>query len=201
MIRIAFIFIIGIALILVAIYDWRIALRVTIPITLIIASLIGLDMYQTNHERQQREAQRATQERQEGMEKTTIHNSTTDLQKSKEDTEIELQHIEQAERESRLAEKHKTAIQSFFADNRSLIEVYFHSASMCHSGLIFKGKMEDNEHCQTAIEAKDKLQQITKSLASITKEQLKREDSTTMWKLEYAGNQMEYAYHLSKNRK
>ena len=90
MIRIAFIFIIGIALILVAIYDWRIALRVTIPITLIIASLIGLDMYQTNHERQQREAQRATQERQEGMEKTTIHNSTTDLQKRKEDTEIEL---------------------------------------------------------------------------------------------------------------
>ena len=75
------------------------------------------------------------------------------------------------------------------------------SASMCHSGLIFKGKMEDDEHCQTAIEAKDELQQITESLVGISKEELKKEDSTTMWKIEYAENQMEYAYHLSKHRK
>lgn len=202
MIRIAFIFIIGIALALVTIYDWRIALRFTIPIALIIASLIGLDMYQTNHEKQQREAQRVTQKHQKGIEKSAVRTPPAEVQRRVDKAEMELQRIEQAEKGPGVAEERMTAIKAFFTNNRSLIEVYFNSASRCHSALTFTGKMEDNAHCQAAIEAKNKLQEITeRSLAGISKEELKKEDSTAMWRIEYAENQMEYAYHLSKYRK
>lgn len=192
MIRIAFLFIIGIALALLAIYDWRIALRITTPVALIIASLIGLVMYQANHEKQQMEALRPAQENQEGMEETATHNAFDEAQGNKEEAEIDLQRMEQ-ERES--------VIQSFFANNRSLIQLYYSSASMCHSGLMTRGTIEDNAHCQTAIEAKDKLQQITETLAGISKKELKKVDLSTMWKIEYAENQMEYAYQLSKRRR
>ncbi|MEN8213546.1 MAG: hypothetical protein ABFR19_04200 [Pseudomonadota bacterium] len=201
MIRAALLFIIGITLVLVTFYDWRIALRITIPVALIISSLIGLDMYKTNHERQLREAQITAREHPERTEKTATHSSPAEVQGRKEKAGMELQRIKQAKEERRLAEDRKATIKSFFANNRSLIEVYFHSASMCHSSLMFKGKMEDNAHCQTAIEAKDELQQITESLVGISKEELKKEDSTTMWRIEYAENQMEYAYQRSKHRK
>lgn len=180
---------------MVAIYDWRIALRVTVPLTLIIASLVGLNLYQTNYEKQQGKAPRSAQERQERKEEIALHNSPAEIQRRKQEAEMGQQRIEQAE------EQRKTAIKSFFASNRSLIQVYFNSASLCHSGLMFRGKMEDNEHCQTAIEAKDKLQQITESLVGISKEELEKEDSTTMWRIEYAENQMEYADQLSRHRK
>ncbi len=202
MIRIAFIFIIGIALALVAIYDWRVALRFTIPIALIIASLIGVDLYQTNHERQQREAQKITQEHQNGMKKGSVQNAPPEAERRIDKAEMELQRIEQAEKARRVAQERMTAIKAFFSNNSSLIEVYFNSASRCHSALTFTGKMEDDAHCQAAIEAKDKLQEITKrSLAGISKEELKKVDSTTMWRIEYAENQMDSAYQRSKYRK
>ena len=202
MIMTALIFIIGITLALVAIYDWRIALRFTIPIALIIASLIGLDIYQTNHEKQQRETQRVSQERQNGVEKSAVRNPPTEAARRMDEAEMELQRIKQAEKARRVAQERMTAIKAFFSSNSSLIEVYFNSASRCHSALTFTGKMEDDPDCQAAIEAKDKLQQITeRSLAGISKEELKKEDSTTMWRIEYADNQMDSAYQRSKYRK
>ena len=202
MIMTALIFIIGIALALVAIYDWRIALRFTIPIALIIASLIGLDIYQTNHEKQQRETQRVSQERQNGVEKSAVRNPPTEAARRMDEAEMELQRIKQAEKARRVAQERMIAIKAFFSSNSSLIELYFNSASRCHSALTFTGKMEDDPDCQAAIEAKDKLQQITEqSLAGISKEELKKEDSTTMWRIEYADNQMDSAYQRSKYRK
>ena len=202
MIRTAFVFIIGIALALVAIYDWRIALRFTIPIALIIASLIGLDIYQTNHEKQLMETHSASQERQNGMEKSAVHKATAEVEKHIDKAEMELQRIEQAEKARRVAQERMTAIKAFFSSNRTLIDSYFNSASRCHSALTFTGKMEDDAHCQAAIEAKEKLQEITeRSLAGISKEELKKEDSTTIWRIEYADNQMDSAYQRSKYRK
>jgi len=202
MIRIAFIFIIGIALALVTIYDWRVALRVTIPITLIIASLIGVDLYQTNHEKQLKEAQRVKQESHKGIDKSAVHNPPAEAGRRVDKAEMEQQRIEQAEKARRVAQERMTAIKAFFSNNSSLVEEYFNSASRCHSALTFTGKMEDDAHCQAAIEAKDKLQEITeRSLAGISKEELKKEDSTTMWRIEYADNQMDSAYQRSKYRK
>ncbi len=198
MIRIAFIFIIGIALALVAIYDWRVALRFTIPIALIIASLIGVDLYQTNQEKQQR----VTQESHKGIDKSAVHNPPAEAERRIDKAEMELQRIEQAEKARRVAQERMTAIKAFFNNNSSLIDVYFNSASSCHSALTFTGKMEDDTHCQAAIEAQDKLQEITeRSLAGISKEELKKVDSTTMWRIEYAENQMDSAYQRSKHRK
>lgn len=201
MIRTALIFIIGITLALVAIYDWRIALRFTIPVALIIASLIGLDIYQTSHEQQRRETQRVAQERQNELEKSAVNNAPAEVERHMSEAEIELQRIEQAQKMNRLAKERVTVIKAFFRNNRSLIELYFNSASRCHSALTFKGKMEDETHCQAAIEAKDKLQEISeRSLAGISKEELKKEDSTTIWRIEYADNQMDSAYQRSKYR-
>jgi ABC-type multidrug transport system fused ATPase/permease subunit len=198
MIRLALIFIIGITLALVAIYDWRVALRITIPIALIIASLIGLDIYQTNHQNQQM----VTQDHQNRMQENAVHNAPAGVDTRVDKAEMELQRIEQAEKVRRVAEERMTAIKAFFNNNRSLVEDYFNSASRCHAALTFTGKMEDDAHCQAAIEAKHKLQAITeRSLAGISKEELKKEDSTTMWRIEYADNQMDSAYQRSKYRK
>lgn len=201
MIRIAFIIIIGIALALYAIYDWRVALRITIPITLVIASLIGLDMYQTNQEKQQRETQRAAQKHHDKMEKSAARIAPAEVPGRVDEAEMELRRIAQAEKSRRVAQERMNAIKAFFSNNRTLIEDYFNSASRCHSALTFKGKMEDDADCQTAIEAREKLQEITeRSLAGISKEELKKEDSTTMWRIEYADNQMDSAYQRSKYR-
>ncbi len=202
MLRIAIIFIIGIALALYAIYDWRVALRITIPITLIIASLIGLDMYQTNQENKQRETQRVTLDRHHGMDESATHTAPVEAPERLDAAAIERQRLQQAENRRRLAEQNRSTIKTFFSDNRTLIEVYFNAASRCHSALTFTGKIEDNPHCQDATKAKDKLQAITeRSLAGISKEELKKEDSTTMWRIEYADNQMDSAYQRSKHRK
>jgi maleate cis-trans isomerase len=191
MIWIAFTFIVGIALALVAIYEWRIALRIIAPIAVIIALLVGLIAYQSNDEKQHRKANRATQETRQEREKIAPHNPPAKTQNIKDENAEKL----------RLADERSSTAEAFLASNRSLIEHYFNAASRCHSALIFTGKMEDDAHCQAAIKAKDELQQVTSSLAGISKEDLKRVDSTTMWKIEYADNQMEYAHHLSKRRK
>ncbi len=191
MIWIAFTFVVGIALALVAIYEWRIALRIIAPIAVIIALLIGLIAHQSNNEKQYREAQRATQETHQESEKRAPRNSPpARTQGIKEESEEKL----------RLANERKSTAEAFLANNRSLIELYFNSASRCHSALIFTGKMEDDAHCQAAIKAKNELQQVTGSLAGISREDLKRVDSTTMWRIEYADSQMESAYQTSKRR-
>jgi hypothetical protein len=201
MIRIAIIFIIGIALALYAIYDWRVALRITIPITLIIASLIGLDMYQTNQEKKQRETQRVTLDRHHEMDESATHTAPAEAPERLDAAAIERQRLQQAENRRRLAEQNKSTIKAFFNDNRTLIEVYFNAASRCNSALTFAGRMEDNSDCLAAIEAKQKLQEITeRSLTGISKEALKKEDSTTMWRIQYADNQMDSAYQRSKRR-
>ena len=201
MIRIAIIFIIGIALALYAIYDWRVALRITIPITLIIAALIGLDMYQTNQENKQHETQRVTQEHHNEMDESATHTAPTKAPQRLDAAAIELQRIQQAENRRRHAEQSISTIKAFFSDNSALIEVYFNAASSCNSSLTFAGRMEDNKDCMAAIEAKQNLQEITEhSLAGISKEALKKEDSTTMWRIEYADNQMDSAYQRSKRR-
>ena len=191
MIWIAFTFIVGIALALVAIYEWRIALRIIAPIAVIIALLVGLIAYQTNDEKQHQEAQRATQETHQEREKIAPRNPPAKTQSIKDENAEKL----------RLADERNSTAEAFLASNRSLIEHYFNAASRCHSALIFTGKMEDDAHCQAAIKAKNELQEVTGSLAGISREDLKRVDSTTMWKIEYADNQMEYAHHLSKRRK
>jgi len=202
MIRIAFIFIIGIALALVTIYDWRVALRFTIPISLVIASLIGVDIYQTNHEKLQRDAQRTSKAQQNGMEKGNVNNPPAEAHRRVDEAEMELQLSKEAEKARRTAEERTIAVKEFFNNNRTLIEEYFNTASRCHSALTFTGKMKDNAQCQSAIAAKEKLQEITeRSLAGISKDELKREDSTTMWRIEYADNQMDSAHQRSKYRK
>jgi hypothetical protein len=201
MIRIAIIFIIGIALALYAIYDWRVALRITIPITLIIASLIGLDMYQTNQENKQRETQRVTLDRHHEMDESATHTAPAEAPERLDAAAIERQRIQQAENRRRLAEENISTIKAFFSNNSALIEVYFNAASRCHSSLTFAGRMEDNTDCLAAIEAKQKLQEITeRSLTGISKEALKKEDSTTIWRIQYADNQMDSAYQRSKRR-
>ena len=193
MIWIAFTFIVGIAIALafVANNEWRIALRIIAPIAVIIAVLVGLIAYQSNNEKQHRETLRATQETHQKREKIAPRNPPAKTQNIKEENAEKL----------RLADERNSTAEAFLASNRSLIEHYFNAASRCHSALIFTGKMEDDAHCQAAIKAKDELQQVTGSLAGISREDLKRVDSTTMWKVEYADNQMEYAHHLSKRRK
>ncbi|MEA3303309.1 MAG: hypothetical protein U9Q75_08570 [Pseudomonadota bacterium] len=201
MIRIAIIFIIGIALALYAIYDWRVALRITIPITLIIASLIGLDIYQTNQENKQRETQRVTQERNNAIDKSTTHTAPAEAPQRLDAAAIELQRIQQAENRRKLAEENKSTIKAFFSDNQALIEVYFNAASRCNSDLTFAGRMNENRDCLAAIEAKQNLQEITeRTLTGISNEALKKEDSTTMWRIEYADHQMDSAYQRSKRR-
>ena len=201
MIRIAIIFIIGIALALYAIYDWRVALRITIPITLIIASLIGLDIYQTNQENKQRETQRVTQDRHNEMDNSATHIAPAEAPQRLDAAAIERQRIQQAENRRKLAEESISTIKAFFSDNRTLIEAYFNAASGCNSALTFAGRMDDNRDCLAAIEAKQNLQEITeRTLAGISKDALKKEDSTTMWRIEYADNQLDSAYQRSKRR-
>ena len=191
MIWIAFTFIVGIALALVAIYEWRIALRIIAPIAVVIASLVGLIAYQSNNEKQHREAQRSIQETHLERAKIAPRNPPAKTRNIKEENAEKL----------RLADERNATAEAFLANNRSLIEFYFNAASSCHSALMFSGKMEDDAHCQTAVKAKDELQQVTGSLADISREDLKRVDSTTMWRIEYADNQMESAYQTSKRRK
>ena len=61
-------------------------------------------------------------------------------------------------------------------------------------------KIEDTADCQAAAKAKEKLQQAMKALSGISKKELEKEGTTAMWKIEYAENQMNYAYQLSKRR-
>lgn len=193
MIRIALFFIIGIALVLVAIYDWRSALRITLPIALVIALLIGLVKYQSIHEGEQTTAQ-------ERVEIPTTRDPTAEAQRREEQAEMQLQRMQQAEEARRLTAERRALIKTFFANNRSLINAYSSSASLCHSGLMTSGKMEDHADCQAAAKAKEKLQQAMKALDGISKKELKKEGLTAMWKIEYAENQMDYAYQLSKRR-
>ena len=192
MIWIALTFFIGIAIALafVANNEWRIALRIIAPIAVVVASLVGLIAYQTNNEKPHQEAQRSTLKTAQERVKSAPRDTSGITQS------IEKEHAEKL----RSAEQRNTSAKAFIANNRSLIERYFNAASSCHSALIFTGKMEDEPHCQAAIKAKDELQQITDSLAGISNEDLKRVDSTTMWRIEYADNQMESAYHRSKRR-
>ena len=201
MIRIALLFIIGIALVLVAIYDWRTALRITLPITLIIALLIGLVMYQSVRERQQEGAKAPTPEYREQAEQPAA-TAAPDAARGREEQKAqrELRRKQQAEEERRLAAERRALIKSFFAEHRSLINAYSSSASLCHSGLMTSGKIEDNADCQAAAKAKEKLQQAMKALSGISKKELEKQGTTAMWKIEYAENQMNYAYQLSKRR-
>lgn len=195
------IFIIGISLALLAIYDWRIALRFTIPIALVIASLVALDIYLTKNPDQQRETQLAPKEHLKSIEERVVQNNLSEVRKRLDKAEMELQRIEQAEKVRKLKEEHESVVKEFFNKNRSLIELYFNSASRCHSALTFTGKMEDNAHCQAAIEARSRLEAITEqSLSGISKEELKKEDSTSLWRMEYAQSQLDSAYQRSKHR-
>ena len=201
MIRIALLFIIGIALTLVAIYDWRIALRITLPIALVIALLIGLVMYQSVRERRLEEGHTPTREYRQERDEPAAHAPPATAQRNAEQrARMELQRQEQAEEERRAAAERRALIKSFFADNRSLINAYSSSASLCHSGLMTSGKLEENADCQAAVKAKEKLQQAMKALSGISKKELKKAGTTAMWKIEYAENQMNYAYQLSKRR-
>jgi hypothetical protein len=200
MIRIALLFIIGIALTLVAVYDWRIAMRITLPIALVMALLIGLMMYQSVHERQQEGAQTPAPPHRERVANGRSSRPEAAQKRAQELAQRELRRQQQAAEERRLAAERSAMIKSFFADNRALIDAYSSSASMCHSGLMTSGRMEDNADCQAATAAKEKLQQAMKALSGISKKELKKEGTTAMWKIEYAENQMNYAYQLSKRR-
>lgn len=197
MIWIAFIFTVGIILVLITINDWRKALRITIPMALVIMTLVGLIFYQEKREKQQQQRQQPALEEQQI--KSQNAPATADVRKQ---TRVvrRPQRFEPAEEKQRRVEELRSPVNAFYADNGALIELYFQSASKCHSGLIFEGRMEESQHCKTAIDAKDRLQKSIDSLDDNSRRALKSEVSTAMWKIEYADKQLESARQISKRR-